>query len=166
MHLKKLFADEEAVSPVIGVILMVAITVILAAVIASFVLGLGNQAGTVQPQTSFSFDYDNSTNPPGSFDGNLTVQHQSGDSIKAEELYLRGSGFYQEGDGALNNQSWLGYVGTGNATTSGEVGSAPAVVGGDRAEITANSDYEIDVVWESTEGDSSATLGSDQGPDA
>ncbi|MDL0131356.1 type IV pilin [Halobacterium salinarum] len=33
--------DERGVSPVIGVILMVAITVILAAVIASFVLGFG-----------------------------------------------------------------------------------------------------------------------------
>ncbi|MEM0315308.1 MAG: type IV pilin N-terminal domain-containing protein [Archaeoglobaceae archaeon] len=37
--------DEKAVSPVIGVILMVAITVILAAVIASFVFGM---AGTVK----------------------------------------------------------------------------------------------------------------------
>jgi len=44
MDLKKLFNDDDAVSPVIGVILMVAITVILAAVIASFVLGLGDQA--------------------------------------------------------------------------------------------------------------------------
>ena len=34
----KLRGNEEAVSPVIGVILMVAITVILAAVIAGFVL--------------------------------------------------------------------------------------------------------------------------------
>jgi len=33
--------DEKAVSPVIGVILMVAITVILAAVIAAFVFGMG-----------------------------------------------------------------------------------------------------------------------------
>ncbi|MEM0302521.1 MAG: type IV pilin N-terminal domain-containing protein [Archaeoglobaceae archaeon] len=38
--------DEKGVSPVIGVILMVAITVILAAVIASFVFGL---SGTVKP---------------------------------------------------------------------------------------------------------------------
>jgi len=37
--------DEKGVSPVIGVILMVAITVILAAVIASFVFGM---AGTVK----------------------------------------------------------------------------------------------------------------------
>jgi flagellin-like protein len=34
------FKNEEAVSPVIGVILMVAITVILAAVIAAFVFGM------------------------------------------------------------------------------------------------------------------------------
>lgn len=41
----KFTRDEEAVSPVIGVILMVAITVILAAVIAVFVFGL---AGNIQ----------------------------------------------------------------------------------------------------------------------
>ncbi len=43
----KLMKDEEAVSPVIGVILMVAITVILAAVIAAFVFGMaGNISKT------------------------------------------------------------------------------------------------------------------------
>jgi len=41
----KIMKNDEAVSPVIGVILMVAITVILAAVIAAFVFGL---AGTTQ----------------------------------------------------------------------------------------------------------------------
>lgn len=38
--------NEEAVSPVIGVILMVAITVILAAVIAAFVFGLTGTSGS------------------------------------------------------------------------------------------------------------------------
>ncbi|AFO57269.1 hypothetical protein NJ7G_2027 [Natrinema sp. J7-2] len=44
---KKLVGNQEerAVSPVIGVILMVAITVILAAVIAAFVLDLGGSVG-------------------------------------------------------------------------------------------------------------------------
>lgn len=45
MKLRQLFDDSEnerGVSPVIGVILMVAITVILAAVIGTFVLGLGD----------------------------------------------------------------------------------------------------------------------------
>ncbi|MCS7144129.1 MAG: type IV pilin N-terminal domain-containing protein [Archaeoglobaceae archaeon] len=44
--------DEKGVSPVIGTILMVAITVILAAVIASFVFGLG---GTVKRTYTLSF---------------------------------------------------------------------------------------------------------------
>jgi archaeal type IV pilus assembly protein PilA len=43
--LMKYFRNDEAVSPVIGVILMVAITVILAAVIAAFVFGM---AGNIQ----------------------------------------------------------------------------------------------------------------------
>jgi len=40
--LKAVLDDDRGVSPVIGVILMVAITVILAAVIGTFVLGLGD----------------------------------------------------------------------------------------------------------------------------
>ena len=53
---EKLVGSEEdrAVSPVIGVILMVAITVILAAVIAAFVLDLG--PGEPDPQAAISFE--------------------------------------------------------------------------------------------------------------
>ncbi len=40
--------NEEAVSPVIGVILMVAITVILAAVIAAFVFGMSSNVQTTK----------------------------------------------------------------------------------------------------------------------
>ncbi|MFB6224001.1 MAG: type IV pilin, partial [Haloarcula sp.] len=41
-NFKALIRGDDAVSPVIGVVLMVAITVILAAVIGSFVVGLGS----------------------------------------------------------------------------------------------------------------------------
>lgn len=51
--------DERAVSPVIGVILMVAITVILAAVIAAFVLDLG-QGQQANAQAGIDFDEDTS----------------------------------------------------------------------------------------------------------
>jgi len=49
--MKTIRTDEEAVSPVIGVILMVAIVVILAAVIAAFVFGM---TGTVQGSKSIA----------------------------------------------------------------------------------------------------------------
>lgn len=51
----KFTRDEEGVSPVIGVILMVAITVILAAVIAVFVFGLaGDLEGSAQKDVTIS----------------------------------------------------------------------------------------------------------------
>ena len=67
---------ERAVSPVIGVILMVAITVILAAVIASFVLGLGD---TDDPAPNIVVE-DETTND--SFELSIT----SGDSDADSEL--------------------------------------------------------------------------------
>ena len=51
MDLKKLFMNNKAVSPVIGVILMVAITVILAAAIGSSVFGQGTAQSA--PQANF-----------------------------------------------------------------------------------------------------------------
>jgi len=61
MNFKTLFQnDDRAVSPVIGVILMVAITVILAAVIGTFVLGLGDSLGG-SPIAGVTVDGDNST---------------------------------------------------------------------------------------------------------
>ncbi|MEY7849815.1 type IV pilin [Natrarchaeobius sp. A-rgal3] len=52
--------QERAVSPVIGVILMVAITVILAAVIAAFVLDLGGSVGQ-EAQAAVSIDVNHDT---------------------------------------------------------------------------------------------------------
>jgi flagellin-like protein len=43
MCLDDLIKDEKGVSPIIGTILLVAITVVLAAVIGTFVFGLGTQ---------------------------------------------------------------------------------------------------------------------------
>ncbi|THE63398.1 type IV pilin [Salinadaptatus halalkaliphilus] len=50
--------DERAVSPVIGVILMVAITVILAAVIAAFVMDLGDMSGSANAGIDFDEEGD------------------------------------------------------------------------------------------------------------
>jgi len=46
--MKTIRSDEEAVSPVIGVILMVAIVVILAAVIAAFVFGMAGSTSATK----------------------------------------------------------------------------------------------------------------------
>ena len=82
MQVNDLLTDEDAVSPVIGVILMVAITVILAAVIASFVLGLGDPE---EPAPNLAFEEE--------FDGDeLTVTIIRGDSdADADLLEIEGA---------------------------------------------------------------------------
>ena len=84
MDLKKLFTDERAVSPVIGVILMVAITVILAAVIGAFVLGIGGDQNAT-PQASISLDADAGD---GSDDSTVTIGHNGGQTLQVDELQL------------------------------------------------------------------------------
>ena len=88
LDLKKLFTEERAVSPVIGVILMVAITVILAAVIGAFVLGLGGSTDET-PQASLSFDGDANEGE---------IEHRGGASLDNENLVLRGSAVGDEAE--------------------------------------------------------------------
>ena len=64
--------DKRAVSPVIGVILMVAITVILAAVIAAFVFGM-TPGSDISPQASFRVT--------ASVGDNIWIEHIGGDEI-------------------------------------------------------------------------------------
>lgn len=73
--------DDRAVSPVIGVILMVAITVILAAVIGTFVLGLGDSLGDNQPSAQLS-----ATIEDDSDNKSVVIEHNGGDSIDPETL--------------------------------------------------------------------------------
>ena len=152
MQFKQLLEDDDAVSPVIGVILMVAITVILAAVIGTFVLGLGDQVSNTSPQASFTFDFeDTAADTTNQLDdnadgdgGELTVTHDGGDSIPNSELSL----------------------------TDGEDANAPIspwtseVSAGSSVIIDTESDDTVRVVWESSDGGDTATLGKWTGPQA
>jgi flagellin-like protein len=79
---------QRAVSPVIGVILMVAITVILAAVIGAFVLEIGDQQETA-PSTSFDSeqrtvfldDHSESSNVT-----EVTVSHAGGETLDITQV--------------------------------------------------------------------------------
>ena len=100
MDLKKLFTEDRAVSPVIGVILMVAITVILAAVVGAFVLGLGDRVSETAPTAQISFEYN---------DPNVVLIHEGGSSFQADRVTLLGTQEYGVGD-------WDGTVSAGDST--------------------------------------------------
>ena len=72
--------DEEAVSPVIGVILMVAITVILAAVIAAFVFGMGGSLKEAPPTVSITV-----SNNAADTTLDVKVVHSGGELLKGSE---------------------------------------------------------------------------------
>ena len=89
MNLKSAFQDSErAVSPVIGVILMVAITVILAAVIGTFVLGLGDSLGDNQPTAQLSVDITD-VGETNSDEATLILEHNGGDTIESGVLRIQ-----------------------------------------------------------------------------
>ncbi|MXR51904.1 type IV pilin [Halovenus sp. WSH3] len=156
MRIKQLLTDDDAVSPVIGVILMVAITVILAAVIATFVLGLGEQVSDTAPNANFDFEYDNSSGSR-----NVTITHTSGPAIETSTLSLGGPGVSSSiGFENLNDS----YNDLGEEISAGD---SAKVVGRDTASLTADTqisrDERISIIWES-EGDS-ATLSNYNVPD-
>ncbi|MCL9812562.1 type IV pilin [Natranaeroarchaeum aerophilus] len=138
MDFKKLFetdGDERAVSPVIGVILMVAITVILAAVIGAFVIGIGDDQEAV-PQASFDFDDEGE-------DGDLTITHSAGDSIDESNLDVTNNGV------ELTTPSW-----SSDPVSAGATFEIPNDNDGD----DLNDDPTIRVVWESDSGGDSSVL--------
>jgi len=79
MRLRALLrADSRAASEVVGVILMVAITVIIASTVGAFVLGTGDRTGDTVPQAAFSYEFDDQTN--------VTITHDGGETIDNETI--------------------------------------------------------------------------------
>ena len=155
MNIKQLLAEKRAVSPVIGVILMVAITVILAAVIGTFVLGLGESVQST-PQAKFAFDYQND---------NVTVTHEGGDAISSKELSVAASSAFHYYNGTTPEGGSASSYTFDTMGINGEVSAGNSVMIGRSGTGNFNSDT-VRVVWSDLDTDKSATLGKWSGPDA
>lgn len=133
MKFTQLIDDNDAVSPVIGVILMVAITVILAAVIGTFVLGQADQLGQSAPQVQFEYTANDGEN---SFD----ITHQGGESFQASNVDVNVNG------GADTAQTdWSDTVSAGDTYTT--------------ATYATDGVNSISVIWTSPNGGTSSTIG-------
>jgi archaeal type IV pilus assembly protein PilA len=81
-------SDERAVSPVVGVMLMLVVTIIIAAVVSAFAGGLG---GTQQKAPQASIDVQIKTNADDTMSGTNTVMtfsELSGDPIQTKDLAI------------------------------------------------------------------------------
>lgn len=155
--LNRLGSSERAVTPVIGIILLVAIAVILSAVVGKFALGLGDQVQDFAPNTRFAFDFDTTVTGEtcglsgggGPNKGELTMTHEGGDNIDESQLTLV--------DNNGNRASWNDC----SSTAVSEINS------GDQATPEVDSDDTIRIVWESeNNADDTAVLATYEGPDA
>jgi len=171
MKFSNLFDDERAVSPVIGVILMVAITVILAAVIGTFVLGLGDQVQQTQPRASFGFSTtdvaieDNETAAGNEVPvTGVEITHETGDSLQASNLdvLVNGQQAYSE-SGATANQvagTFSGEVSAGTSITIIAATDADIETGTDVFSVADTSPDQLNIQENS---DTESTIASDVG---
>jgi len=186
MNFKNIFDDDRAVSPVIGVILMVAITVILAAVIGSFVLGMGDQLQETNPQANFGFDTTTETVVDAERTA-VTITHETGDAISSGNLNIlvNGEQAYTESASTEDDvaPTFTSEVSAGSsvtivAATNGDVDPGnedhvyvndtnedlaidtdPDTTGAEVTGVALGNGDTIRVVWSSDSGGSSATLG-------
>ncbi|MXR52318.1 type IV pilin [Halovenus sp. WSH3] len=161
MSIRQLLTDDDsAVSPVIGVILMVAITVILAAVIASFVLGLGGNTGEPAPSPTIESSVDN---------GNLTLEVTGGDDFEASSATVQGTingndvkfamdaananlGEVTAGD-TIRINTTEAFINEQKITSGAGGGSAVANSGGGGSVVPIDS-WEIEIIWNPADQDS------------
>ncbi|PSQ39471.1 type IV pilin [Halobacteriales archaeon SW_5_70_135] len=147
MQLRQLLSDDDAVSPVIGVILMVAITVILAAIIGTFVLGIGGQ-NQQTPQATFGFENDEATSGVKSTHQFLVnVTHSGGDKFDADNT----NDLSIETEGTSND--WSLPVSTADEfVLANDSGGSGYVVSPDGTANGLSEGSDVNVVWTAPDG--------------
>ena len=147
---------DRAVSPVVGVALLVGITVILALVVAPFVFGVSGDLESEVPSAEFAFGYEGSESldlgtptddfdtPVGQGDGMVTVQFERGDSMDPANVEVRSS---VSGGNLLND------------TDNSVFGPDDSVREGDVISVAAARGETVQVIWTGPGGEESAIIG-------
>ncbi|APX96893.1 type IV pilin [Natronorubrum daqingense] len=128
--------EERAVSPVIGVVLMVAITVILAAVIAAFVMDMGDDMGESAPAPSMDVE-------EGAGE-NITINHEGGDSLEAGDITVQIDGGEVGDDDLYESDSEEDSLATDDEISAG----GQIVVDSDANEYGEHEGDELQVIHE------------------
>ena len=144
MTVMKKSNKEDAVSPVIGVMLMLVVTIVIAAVVAAFASGLG---GDVESAPAAVFDVDLDKN------NKLTLQHLSGENLIEKSISAKvqnaagttllegkfsGEGFFSPGE---TLSTTLSSVNSGSVKTGDYV---KVVILYDGKHVILNKDIMVD----------------------
>jgi flagellin-like protein len=148
MYIGTLLRDDDAVSPVIGVILMVGITVTLAAVIGVFVLGAS--ATTSVPDAEFRYVAEDGATDGWGNDGNerFVIQHDGGEDVDASHVTVQYAGSDPSTMGLAMDRH------TGDVWEPGE----KWVIKEDGAVGDFDGGQQVLVLWTTADGSSSQIL--------
>lgn len=138
--------DTRAISPVIGVILMVAITVVLAGFIGTFVLSSGSSLNDGQSTAQFSVDNN---------ENQIVITHQQGDTVDLDKVSIQLSGETVSVNQDYNSLSSDPAIASVSATDT-------TMSAGDKIQITlSDSNYATDVTLIEQSDESSTIILSD-----
>lgn len=135
MKLNELLADDRAISPVVGVALLIGITVILAAVIGGVVLGIG-VGPTEAPSAQLNAQLDSSSST-------YLIEHNGGEPLEQDEVIVRVAGT----DENLNGDF-----------TAGNTLNMSDGTGFDSTPTTPSSGDTVTIIWQDPEGDSETVI--------
>lgn len=144
-------SDERAITPVIGVALMIAVTVTLVVIVAPVVIAVSGDAGDPTPQAEFGFSYDEGVEPATTDTfgntksdvngaGLMTIVLEDGQNIEAGKLEIRG--------------------GASGGTLSDADRYAPddTVIPGEEIRVWVNRGDDIQIIWNDPNAGESAVL--------
>jgi len=148
--------NDRAVTPVVGIILLLAITVLLAGTAGAFFFGFADDnARSGQPRATIQFE-----DSIGSGSDTVTVKHVTGKSIDSDDLYVKIDGAKCSAggspDGRYNLKSDFGF--SPSAMSAGMTVQVGSTLGPGGTTICSGdldlSSATIRVVWDNGEGQS------------
>lgn len=149
----RLVRSDRAVSPVVGVALLIAVTVVLGLAIGPFILGTAGDLVSDTPEGEFAFFYDEDVafEPDDSFgmsitegEGMMVLKMERGDTLDPANVEIIAT---TSGGNLLED-------------TPDEVyGPDDRIRPGDTIDVVVNRGERVQVVWTAPDGDSSVVLG-------
>ncbi|MFY4816356.1 type IV pilin [Haloarcula sp. AONF1] len=162
-------SEERAVSKVVGVVLMTAIVIALAATVATMLTGFAGLLNEPAPQVAFEFEYDDDVeNPKSVYDSNLpdnteevvAVRHMGGDQFDPENVEIIISWTHEGSDNIGQWRDTWANAATGQTSTVRITGNMYAHVWGD----ATFENGSIQVVWNDPNKSRSVLLAEWNGP--
>ena len=141
--------DDSGVTSVIGVILLVAVTVIIASVVAVFALDVAESTSQSPPQVEFEVEQVNATVTDGNGDEatykTLEISHKGGDTIEESQLSITVDGKTAYGYEDTTNKLLLEpyWQGTGTVDAGSEINIISRTNSMDGEDFSTDYEYDI-----------------------